>query len=55
MFTALSGLLSALAAGVFLALGAKARSALLPHLVSFATGTLLAALSAELDRDRASA
>ena len=43
MFTALSGLLSALAAGVFLALGAKARSALLPHLVSFATGTLLAA------------
>jgi zinc and cadmium transporter len=43
VFTALSGLLSALAAGVFLALGAKARSALLPHLVSFATGTLLAA------------
>ncbi|MGL6224406.1 MAG: ZIP family metal transporter, partial [Steroidobacteraceae bacterium] len=43
VFTALSGLLSALAAGVFLALGAKTRSALLPHLVSFATGTLLAA------------
>jgi zinc and cadmium transporter len=43
VFTALSGLLSALAAGVFLALGTKARAALLPHLVSFATGTLLAA------------
>ena len=43
VFTALSGVLSALAAGVFLALGAKVRSALLPHLVSFATGTLLGA------------
>ena len=43
VFTALSGLLSALAAGVFLALGAPTRTALLPHLVSFATGTLLAA------------
>jgi zinc and cadmium transporter len=43
VFTALSGVLSALAAGVFLALGAKARAALLPHLVSFATGTLLGA------------
>jgi zinc and cadmium transporter len=40
VFTALSGLLSALAAGVFLALGAKARSALLPHLVSFAAAFL---------------
>jgi zinc and cadmium transporter len=43
VFTALSGLLSALAAGVFLALGAKWRGAVLPHLVSFATGTLLGA------------
>jgi zinc and cadmium transporter len=43
LFTALSGLLSALAAGVFLALGAKWRHAVLPHLVSFATGTLLGA------------
>jgi zinc and cadmium transporter len=43
VFTALSGVLSALAAGVFLALGANVRAALLPHLVSFATGTLLGA------------
>jgi zinc and cadmium transporter len=43
VFTALSGVLSALAAGIFLALGAKVRTALLPHLVSFATGTLLGA------------
>jgi zinc and cadmium transporter len=43
VFTALSGLLSALAAGVFLALGANWRGAVLPHLVSFATGTLLGA------------
>lgn len=43
VFTALSGVLSALAAGIFLALGAKVRAALLPHLVSFATGTLLGA------------
>jgi zinc and cadmium transporter len=43
VFTALSGLLSALAAGVFLALGTPTRTALLPHLVSFATGTLLGA------------
>jgi zinc and cadmium transporter len=43
VFTALSGVLSALAAGVFLALGAKVRASLLPHLVSFATGTLLGA------------
>lgn len=43
VFTALSGVLSAMAAGVFLALGTKVRAALLPHLVSFATGTLLGA------------
>jgi zinc and cadmium transporter len=43
VFTALSGLLSALAAGVFLALGPQWRAAVLPHLVSFATGTLLGA------------
>src|SRR5512139_4227548 len=36
-------MLSALAAGVFLALGERPRAALLPHLVSFATGTLLGA------------
>jgi len=43
VFTALSGLLSALAASVFLALGAAPRAAVLPHLVSFATGALLGA------------
>jgi len=43
VFTALSGLVSALAASVFLALGAARRAALLPHLVSFATGALLGA------------
>jgi zinc and cadmium transporter len=43
IFTALSGLLSALAASVFLALGAARRAAVLPHLVSFATGALLGA------------
>lgn len=43
VFTALSGLLSAFAAGFFMVLGEKARAAVLPHLVSFATGTLLAA------------
>jgi zinc and cadmium transporter len=43
VFTALSGALSALAAGLFLALGERARTAVLPHLVSFATGTLLGA------------
>ena len=43
VFTALSGALSALAAGVFLALDARWRTAMLPHLVSFATGTLLGA------------
>ncbi len=43
IFTALSGVLSALAASVFLALGDGRRGAVLPHLVSFATGTLLGA------------
>lgn len=43
LFTALSGLLSAFAAGFFLVLGERPRAAVLPHLVSFATGTLLAA------------
>lgn len=42
-FTALSGALSALAAGLFLTLGDARRAAVLPHLVSFATGTLLGA------------
>ena len=42
-YTALSGALSALAAGVFLTLGNARRAAVLPHLVSFATGTLLGA------------
>lgn len=42
-FTALSGALSAVAAGLFLTLGGARRAALLPHLVSFATGTLLGA------------
>jgi zinc and cadmium transporter len=43
VFTALSGALSAVAAGVFLLLGDRPRAAVLPHLVSFATGTLLGA------------
>jgi zinc and cadmium transporter len=42
-FTALSGALSALAAGFFLTLGDARRTAVVPHLVSFATGTLLGA------------
>jgi zinc and cadmium transporter len=42
-FTALSGFLSALAASAFLALGAARRAAVLPHLVSLATGALLGA------------
>ncbi len=41
--TLLSGVLSVLAAGVFLALPARQREAALPHLVSFATGALLGA------------
>lgn len=43
IMTGLSGLLSALAASFFLALGSSRRAALLPHLVSFATGALLGA------------
>ena len=41
--TTVSGVLSVLAAGIFLALPARAREAALPHLVSFATGALLGA------------
>jgi zinc and cadmium transporter len=41
--TLVSGVLSVLAAGVFLALPAKQREGVLPHLVSFATGALLGA------------
>src|SRR5687767_6857213 len=41
--TFLSGVLSVLAAGVFLALPSRQREAALPHLVSFATGALLGA------------
>jgi zinc and cadmium transporter len=43
VFTALGGGLSALAASAFLALPDDRRARLLPHLVSFATGTLLGA------------
>jgi zinc and cadmium transporter len=42
-FTLLGGLLSALAASVFLLTKASWRTALVPHLVSFATGALLGA------------
>lgn len=41
LFTALGGLLSALIAGVFLLLPADRRDRIMPHSVSFATGTLL--------------
>jgi zinc and cadmium transporter len=41
--TLVSGVLSVLAAGIFLALPTKQRDAALPHLVSFATGALLGA------------
>lgn len=41
--TLVSGVLSVLAAGIFLALPARARASALPHLVSFATGALLGA------------
>ena len=41
--TLVSGVLSVLAAGVFLALPARQREGVLPHLVSFATGALLGA------------
>jgi zinc and cadmium transporter len=43
VLTGLSGLLSALAASFFLSFGESRRAALLPHLVSFATGALLGA------------
>ena len=43
LFTLASGVLSVLAAGTFLALPAKQREGVLPHLVSFATGALLGA------------
>jgi zinc and cadmium transporter len=43
LFTGLGGVLSALAAGVFLLMSASRRAAWLPHLVSFATGALLGA------------
>jgi zinc and cadmium transporter len=41
--TTVSGVLSVLAAGTFLALPTRSREAALPHLVSFATGALLGA------------
>jgi zinc and cadmium transporter len=41
--TTVSGVLSVLAAGIFLALPARAREGALPHLVGFATGALLGA------------
>ena len=41
--TTVSGVLSVLAAGIFLALPSKQREAAMPHLVSFATGALLGA------------
>jgi zinc and cadmium transporter len=41
--TTVSGVLSVLAAGIFLALPTRAREAVLPHMVSFATGALLGA------------
>jgi zinc and cadmium transporter len=43
LFTAACGALSALIAGAFLLLPASRRNALVPHLVSFATGALLGA------------
>jgi zinc and cadmium transporter len=43
LFTALGGAASALAASVFLLSPERARAKVLPHLVSFATGALLAA------------
>lgn len=43
LFTALGGVLSVVCAGIFLALPDGPRARLLPHLVSFATGTLLGA------------
>ncbi|MGH8203913.1 MAG: ZIP family metal transporter [Steroidobacteraceae bacterium] len=43
VLTAACGALSALVAGVFMAMPVKRRNAILPHLVSFATGALLGA------------
>jgi zinc and cadmium transporter len=43
LFTALGGLLSVLLAGIFLLVPDGPRARVLPHLVSFATGTLLGA------------
>ena len=43
LFTALGGVLSALAASVFLLAPGSLRVRVLPHLVSFATGALLGA------------
>ncbi|HET9862247.1 MAG TPA: ZIP family metal transporter [Steroidobacteraceae bacterium] len=43
LVTLASGVLSVLAAGLFLALPGRQREAVLPHLVSFATGALLGA------------
>ena len=43
LFTALGGVLSALAASLFLVVSDQVRARVLPHLVSFATGALLAA------------
>ena len=43
LFCLLGGLLSVLAAALFLVLRESLRNQLLPHLVSFATGTLLGA------------
>lgn len=43
LLTLISGVVSVLAAGLFLALPARQREAALPHLVSFATGALLGA------------
>jgi zinc and cadmium transporter len=43
LFTLFSGVLSVLAAGLFLALPNKQRETLIPHMVSFATGALLGA------------
>jgi len=43
IFCLLGGLLSVLAAALFLVLSESLRNHLLPHLVSFATGTLLGA------------
>lgn len=43
IFTLLGGVLSALAASLFLLVSDRGREALLPHLISFATGALLGA------------